>query len=244
MGNMNVVESTLCRRVIDNNKGSKHTAFIIGGFGMSKQQLLRYMRLYLNMGFAEVKMFTPPMSVMTIPALCEKYAKRMIEIIRTQDEGIHFHLFSGSVWIFYALNDLCGEDMRRRIHSVVMESTPLDVKAEQFGRFLAWRLKRRYQAVYAIPFMFYRWFVRITPAWENRNRRRMLDVPQHCSLLCVYSKSDQIVDPLYIENYLHVLSIKGVNVKKLVLDQADHCHAIRDCPDKYEEAILSTTVFV
>lgn len=213
---------------------------LIGGFGMRMAHLEKYRQLYVGLGVDMTTAITPSVLTMTIPARCEAYATRLAEGLERVPGAIRLHLFSGAVWIYYALNALASPQLRDRIVSVVFESTPLDSRAEQFGRFLAWRCGRSYQPWWALPFHPYRSAVGISQRWEAQNRRRMTNLPEHLRVLCIYSSADQVADARYIEAYIAALRLRKLRVTWLRLTNGRHCLAMRDDRQAYLSALTDS----
>lgn len=211
--------------------GAPTSGLMIGGFTMTGRHLDHYRHLYRELGLTRVLQRTPSLAAMSIPAFCERYARDLARECFTLEGGVHLHLFSGSIWIYYALNQIPG--IRARVRSVVMESTPLDVGAEQFGRFAAWRLRRTYGRGWSYPFMAYRRLVGISGRWEIENSKRMHALPAALPILSIYSKADPVADPDFIRHYNAELARRGCRVRALELDHARHCLAMRDEPERY-----------
>ena len=213
--------------------------FIVGGFAMKTKHLDKYKILYSELGVHHVELRSPTRVTMTIPRQCDRYARCLAHQLEQTERPIILHLFSGGVWIYYALNEFLSGAARRRIHAVVFESTPLDVKPEQFGRFAAWAAGFDYRPVWSYPFVLYRKLVGISSAWEARNRIRMFNLPQHLKVVFIYSKVDPVADPRYIEAYASQLHNRGIDVSTVVLSAARHCRAIHDQHSVYRETIAA-----
>ena len=186
------------------------SVLIIGGFAMKPRHLMKYRKLYREQGIERVETLAPSILTMTVPRFADRAARQLLTQLQDHDGEIVLHLFSGAVWIYYALNEFAPDAVRSKIRAVVFESTPLDVKPEQFGRFMAWKLGRAYQPIWSRPFVLYRWLVGISPTWEARNRRNMLALPAAQKVLFVYSQSDVIAEPSYIDQYVTALHSSAV----------------------------------
>lgn len=213
-------------------------AVLLAGFGMQARHLQKYETLYRRLGVPDVHAFVPGVLNGTWPRRCDAYAKVLARRLEELDRPIVLHVFSGGVWVYYALNAFASDALRRRIVAVVFESTPLDVTPEQFGRFAAWFLGRRYHAGWSWPFVPYRWLVGISPRWEARNVQRMLNLPRHLQVLGIFADDDPVADPGFIASYLRALETQGLTVRALRLQAARHCLALRDACDRYVGALV------
>ena len=207
---------------------TKLSVIILGGFFMTVHHLKKYEQMYRQYGIENIELISPSIHNMTIPRLCERFARQLLRSLETKNNPAVIHMFSGAVWIYYALNDIAHSRERNKIKAVIFESTPLDVKPEQFGRFLAWKFKRNYQRSWSYPFVVFRLLAGISGKWEKRNLIRMTSIPSHLKVLCIYSKTDTITCKQFIEHYLDTLEQKGICVHRLLLNNARHCLAIRD----------------
>lgn len=210
---------------------------LLGGFGMADRHLRKYEQLYRRLGVHDVHLRSPGVLHGTIPRRCDAYARRLVAQLTALERPLVLHVFSGAVWIYYALNHFADEALRRRILGVVFESTPLDVTPEQFGRFTAWRLGRRFHRGWSRPFVLYRWLVGISPDWEADNVRRMLSLPAHLQILGIYADDDPVADSGFITHYFNALLRQGHRVRTLRLESARHCLAIRDHCERYCESL-------
>ncbi|MCH9673061.1 MAG: TMEM53 family protein [Gammaproteobacteria bacterium] len=201
---------------------------LLGGFGMRRRHLNAYCGVYRALGVSPMDAIALDVLTMTIPRQCDRFARRLLDRLERSNERLVIHLFSGAVWIYFALNAYASPALRARIVGVVFESTPLDSKPEQFGRFLSWKLGRNYRRYWSYPFYVYRTLVGISRKWESRNANRMLSVPSSTQVLFIYSHSDSIADAKYIERYIEQLRGKQVRVSALRLHEARHCLAIKD----------------
>ena len=210
---------------------------LLAGFAMSQHHLEKYRGLYGQFGVAGSEGVVPGLACMTVPRLCDRYAKRLAERLDRGQGPLVLHVFSGAVWIYFALNQFASAGLRRLIVGIVFESTPLDVQAEQFGRFAAWFAGRRYRPAWSRPFVPYRRVVGISARWEARNRAWMRAIPVWVQVLAIHSRQDPVADANYIQRYLDTLASLGCGVSALTLDSARHCLAIRDEPASYRAAL-------
>ena len=213
------------------------SVLIIGGFLMNIHHLKKYEQLYRQYCIDDVTLITPSLQNMTIPTLCEQFARKLLAFLECRRDSVVIHVFSGAVWIYYALNDLAHSKQRNKVKAVIFESTPLDVKPEQFGRFLAWKLQREYRPFWSYPFIAFRLLAGITSNWESRNLVRMESIPEHIKVLFIYSKNDKVISRKYIDQYNRLLKNKGIATYSLALNSARHCLAIRDDNSAYKNAI-------
>ena len=216
--------------------GERTRVVIFGGFGMQPHHCGQLAALYRQKQSDEVEVFCHSLHEMTVPRIGDRRAQQLAARFN-QDEsegGLIVHLFSGAVFIFGCLLPYLKDSVREAIRGVVFECSPMDCKAEQFGRFLSWRLGREYAPKYALPFVALRPLVGITKRFELRHKHERLLLPTSARVHFIQCENDPIVDSGYVELFQRELIARGHEVSHTTHQRARHCRAITDCPKKYQ----------
>lgn len=208
---------------------------IFGGFGMKRNHCTRLARLYRRLGAGEILVLTHPLHEMIIPRFGDRQARKLAAFFDSTDfnEDVTVHLFSGSVFLGGRILRYLSEEKKKAITSVVFECSPMDCKAENFGRFVAWRANRKYGRHFSAPFVPLRPLVGITRGFEAQIREGRFLIPPHAALHFIQSSDDPIIDPAYVDAYQQDLASAGYRTSMTVHPGARHCRALTDCPADY-----------
>ena len=237
---MNKMNAPLAAGPIDTAGGTPDPiVVIIGGFGMTDRHLRYHERLYKSFGLTTIVRLTYPVLTLTRPKALRREATKLERMLLEEHSGapVVFHLFSGAIFLYHYLIGAMQSQLRARMRAVVFESTPLDLKSEQFGRFLAWRLGVRYRPIMNLPFIPYRRIVRIAGSGEIANERQIDATPTDLEALIISADNDPILSQEYITSYSARIAALGANVSRLRLSSARHCRAIIEDPGTYRESI-------
>lgn len=217
-------------------QGERQRVVIFGGFEMQPRHCQQLAALYREQQSNRVEVFCHSLHEMTIPRIGDRRARRLADWFNRNesDEGLVIHLFSGAVFIFGGVLPYLKDSVLDKIRGVVFECSPMDCKAEQFGRFLSWRLGREYTFNYAAPFVALRPLVGITKRYERRHKHERLLLPTNAKVHFIQCENDPIVDNDYVEKYLQELTARGHETSKTTHQHARHCRAIKDCPKNYQ----------
>lgn len=204
------------------------TVVIIGGFGMQEKHLEIFRKFHSRLGATDVKLVCLPFTALTLPPLIKRSVRRLQQELSQDDGQVLYHVFSGAIWLYLYFNRMADDALRARSRGVIFESTPVEDKPGQFGRYLAWRLKRRYHPIFALPFVLYRRIVFAWPRWHREVKENFERLDAALKVLFVYSENDPIADPDAIERYADRLRDRSLEIMNVRLPRARHCMAIRD----------------
>lgn len=216
------------------SKSGRRRTIIFGGFGMQPGHCAKLANIYRKDHGNDVVALCHSLHEMTIPRIGRRRARQLAEKINRYDDGdLTVHLYSGAVFIFGCLLPLLNDKVRESIRAVIFESSPMDCRAEQFGRFLSWRLGREYTPKYAAPFVALRPMVGITRRFQVRHRHERLLLPSHARVHFIQCANDPIIDSDYVETYRQELEARGHITSLTTHRDARHCRALSDCPADY-----------
>ena len=210
-------------------------AVILGGFGMQPKHCQELESLYRENQICAVTPICHSLHEMTIFRIGNRRARELAGWFNAEcveDKSV-IHLFSGSVFIFGLFLTYLTDQARNSIQGVVFESSPMDCQAEQFGRFLCWRLGRPYARRYVLPFSVLRPLMGITPRFEKRHQRELLLLPKHTKFHFIHCDNDPVINMPYVESYSQTLRMRGHDVSMATYADARHCRALTDCPADY-----------
>ncbi len=210
-------------------------ALIFGGFGMQSKHCSELAGIYSEHGASEVVALCHPLRQMVVPRLGLRRARKLAGNFARfgQGDDVVVHLFSGAVFIFFIMLKYMPEQARQSIRAVVFESSPMDCGAEQFGRYVSWRLGRTYRPLYAAPFVPLRPMTGITRRFEAQLREGRFILAPEAKIHFIQCKDDQIVDASYIDDYRRQLEARGHDTSERTYSGARHCRALSDCPADY-----------
>lgn len=210
-------------------------ALILGGFGMQPDHCRELEKLYRENQIATVTPICHSLPGMTVFRIGDRRARELAQWFNTHCAEDHsvIHLFSGAVFVFGLFLSYLTEQARNAIHGVVFECSPMDCQAEQFGRFLSWRLGRQYSRRYALPFSVLRPLMGINRRFEVAHQRALLLLPTHTKFHFIQSDNDPIIDAAYVEAYGRSLEGRGHTVSMTSHADARHCRALSDRADDY-----------
>lgn len=212
---------------------------VFGGFGMTTRHLRPLSKLYKKIGVENVSMLCHPLQELCIPAIGTWRARKVAKWLEsiTSEAPLVIHLFSRSVFLFFRALSYVSDASRQTIVGIIFECSPIDCKAEQFGRYLSWSLGKDYSVKYAIPFTLLRPIFGINRLFESRHQREQLLLPTHAAAHFINCTNDKIVNLDYIRVYQEKLARRGHKTSLTVHNQARHCQAIADNSRLYNEDI-------
>lgn len=219
--------------------GIHRRALIFGGFGMEPKHCSQLATLYQKFGAHRVTPLCHSLQQMTVPRLGDRQARKLARefALLGHHDDVVVHLFSGAVFIFFRMLGYLPEQARQAIRAVIFECSPMDCRAEQFGRFVSWRLDRNYGAHFAAPFLLLRPMAGITRRFEARHRQDMRRIPARALVHFVLCEDDPIIDPDYVEAYRQELTALGHVTSMTIHSGARHCRALTDCRADYQADI-------
>lgn len=224
----------LTRGVDQYSAASRRRTLIFGGFGMQPSHCERLAEIYRENYGNDVVALCHSLHEMTVPRIGRRRARQLAETLNQgTDTELTIHLFSGAAFIFGCLLSHLTDEVRNSIRAVIFESSPMGCRAEQFGRFLSWRIGRDYTPKYAAPFVALRPMVGINRRFETRHRRERLLLPAHVRVHFIQCDGDPIIDSGYVETYRRELDAQGHMTSITTHRGARHCRALSDCPVAY-----------
>ena len=208
---------------------------IFGGFGMTRSHCTRLARLYRRLGAGDILVLTHPLHQMVVPALGERQARKLAAFFASAgyEEEVTVHLFSGSVFLAGRVLRLLPEKTKNAIKSIIFECSPMDCRAENFGRFVSWRLNQRHRFYHTAPFIPLRPLIGLNRRFERELHEERFLIPTGAALHFIQSHDDPIIDPAYVDAYRRDLASRGHRTSGIVHHGARHCRALTDCAAAY-----------
>jgi len=178
---------------------------------------------------------THPLHKMVVPALGDRQARKLADFFASTGykDDVTVHLFSGAVFLAGRVLRILPEETKQAIKSIVFECSPMDCKAENFGRFVAWQLKHRHRFYHTAPFLPLRPLIGLNRRFEREIDEGRFLIPPSAALHFIQSHNDPIIDPAYVDAYRHDLDSRGYRTSGIVHHGARHCRALTDCAPEY-----------
>lgn len=208
---------------------------IFGGFGMKRAHCTRLARLYRRLGAGDILVLDHPLHKMIVLRFGDRQARKLAAFFASAgyEDDVTVHVFSGSVFLAGRILRYLPEQTKNAIKSVVFECSPMDCRAENFSRFVAWRFNRTHKSYFSAPFVLLRPLVGITRRFEAQIREGRFLIPPMAALHFIQSSDDPIIDPAYVDAYRKDLDARGYRTSGTVHHGARHCRAITDCALEY-----------